>query len=264
MRGSNGIICARNRIDLLSCVWRSPGLSVFTCAPSFHAPFSTFHSQRLENHYTTLGLKRDATSQQIKSQFYKLSKIYHPDLNSSHPSSTERFKKVSEAYGVLSNSTSRAHYDQQLSSSEYSSPIHEGWSYGKMSEDLRDKQSRWRATANYAWSTRRTATRSNRQRSRHSDPTSSHATSDFAENLNRFERLARRKNLYDTLSSRSQWSHAERPSEPKASPGRQAIQLAVMLSFILWLGRKSFNLSFFGKKATPIVLYKDYPNCIPV
>ncbi|PHJ23180.1 hypothetical protein CSUI_002968 [Cystoisospora suis] len=66
-----------------------------------------------DNFYTTLGIPRTASSASIRSAYIRLAKECHPDRNSSS-SSTERFKKVQEAYAVLRDSEKRAAYDATL------------------------------------------------------------------------------------------------------------------------------------------------------
>lgn len=64
------------------------------------------------NHYQILGIERNATDEQIKSAYRKLAKKYHPDVNGGDKSSEDMFKKVNEAYEVLSNAASRLAYDR--------------------------------------------------------------------------------------------------------------------------------------------------------
>lgn len=60
------------------------------------------------NYYDVLGVKRDATQEEIKKAFRRLARKHHPDAGGSE----ERFKEINEAYEVLSDPEKRAQYDQ--------------------------------------------------------------------------------------------------------------------------------------------------------
>lgn len=62
--------------------------------------------------YTRLRLTAVASQSEIKSAYYRLSKIYHPDKNNSCPRATIQFRNITEAYEVLSNPKSKAIYDK--------------------------------------------------------------------------------------------------------------------------------------------------------
>ena len=65
-----------------------------------------------EDFYKVLGVEKNATQQEIKKAYRKLALKYHPDRNQGDKSAEEKFKRVSEAYEVLSNDEKRAKYDQ--------------------------------------------------------------------------------------------------------------------------------------------------------
>lgn len=65
-----------------------------------------------QDYYETLGVARDAKDDEIRKSYRKLARKYHPDLNPGDKSSEERFKKVQEAYDILSDSKKRQVYDQ--------------------------------------------------------------------------------------------------------------------------------------------------------
>ncbi len=64
-----------------------------------------------KDYYDILGVDKDASSEEIKKAYRRLAKKYHPDLNRDG-GSEDKFKRISEAYEVLSDSNKRAQYDQ--------------------------------------------------------------------------------------------------------------------------------------------------------
>lgn len=64
------------------------------------------------DYYSTLGVVRGATPDEIKKSYRKLAMKYHPDKNPGDKKSEEKFKELSEAYEVLSDTKRRDLYDQ--------------------------------------------------------------------------------------------------------------------------------------------------------
>jgi curved DNA-binding protein len=67
---------------------------------------------KFKDYYEILGVKRDATEEQIRQAFRKLARKYHPDLNPGDKASEEKFKELNEANEVLSDAEKRKRYDQ--------------------------------------------------------------------------------------------------------------------------------------------------------
>ena len=64
------------------------------------------------DYYEVLGVKKDATPEDIKKAYRKMAKECHPDLHPNDKQAEERFKELNEANEVLSDPDKRARYDQ--------------------------------------------------------------------------------------------------------------------------------------------------------
>lgn len=65
-----------------------------------------------DDFYKALGVSEDASENDIKKAYRKLSRKYHPDLNPGDAAAEKKFKEISEAYDVLSDKKQREEYDQ--------------------------------------------------------------------------------------------------------------------------------------------------------
>nr|WP_225751850.1 DnaJ C-terminal domain-containing protein [Pseudoclavibacter sp. Marseille-Q3772] len=62
--------------------------------------------------YQVLGVEKDVSEAELKKQYRKLARQYHPDSNPDNPAAEAKFKEISEAYDVLSDPKERQEYDQ--------------------------------------------------------------------------------------------------------------------------------------------------------
>ena len=67
---------------------------------------------RFKDYYEVLGVKRNATDQQIRQAYRKLARKHHPDVNPGDRVAEEKFKEINEANAVLSDPQKRKRYDQ--------------------------------------------------------------------------------------------------------------------------------------------------------
>src|SRR5579871_3870247 len=65
-----------------------------------------------KDYYGALGVKKNASAEEIRKAFRKLARKYHPDVNPGDKSAEEKFKTISEANDVLSDPKKRKIYDQ--------------------------------------------------------------------------------------------------------------------------------------------------------
>ena len=64
------------------------------------------------DYYEVLGIGRNADAKEIKKAYRKLAKKYHPDMNPGDKQAEQKFKEITEAYNVLSDTEKKKLYDQ--------------------------------------------------------------------------------------------------------------------------------------------------------
>jgi len=83
-----------------------------------------------KDYYNILGVKRNASEQEIKQAYRRLARKHHPDVNPGDKSAEAKFKEINEAYEVLSDKENREKYDQ--------------WQYADQFEKVRQQQTPFR------------------------------------------------------------------------------------------------------------------------
>ncbi|PIE97524.1 MAG: molecular chaperone DnaJ [Treponema sp.] len=63
------------------------------------------------NYYDILGVPKNASDDEIKKAYRNLAKKYHPDQNQGNKDAEDKFKKINDAYSVLSDPQKRSDYD---------------------------------------------------------------------------------------------------------------------------------------------------------
>ena len=84
-----------------------------------------------KDYYDVLGVNRGADEREIKRAYRKLAKKYHPDINPGDKVAEQKFKELTEAYNVLSDTEKKKLYDQ------FGHAAFDG-SMGNSSEDFSD------------------------------------------------------------------------------------------------------------------------------
>lgn len=85
----------------------------------------------MEDYYQILGVDKTASAAEIKSSYRQLAKKHHPDTGGD----PERFKKISEAYSVLSDEQKRAEYDNPIQHGFHDSGMR--WDFGNVDDFFR-------------------------------------------------------------------------------------------------------------------------------
>ncbi|XP_063077829.1 dnaJ homolog subfamily B member 12b isoform X2 [Engraulis encrasicolus] len=89
--------------------------------------------KQCKDYYETLGVKKDASEEDLKKAYRKLALKFHPDKNHA-PGATEAFKAIGNAYAVLSNNDKRRQYDNL--GEERANPSRQGPSAGDFEADI--------------------------------------------------------------------------------------------------------------------------------
>src|SRR5437773_2599419 len=65
-----------------------------------------------KDYYAILGVKKNASAEEIRKAYRKLARKYHPDINPGDKVAEEKFKEISAAHEVLGDSDKRKLYDE--------------------------------------------------------------------------------------------------------------------------------------------------------
>lgn len=95
----------------------------------------------MKDYYYILGIKKEASTDEIKKAFRKLSLKFHPDKNDGDDFFTERFKEINEAYETLTDTQKRTTYDRQFSNHKQNETGNTGFNFDPIIEFFKASKS---------------------------------------------------------------------------------------------------------------------------
>ncbi|KAJ3165777.1 DNAj domain protein [Geranomyces variabilis] len=87
------------------------------------ASYPPLANRQNRNHYKTLDVAANVDKKELKKQFYRLSKRYHPDKNPGDADAHSKFVEINESYTILSDAAQRRAHDNELRAQTSSSPL---------------------------------------------------------------------------------------------------------------------------------------------
>ena len=98
------------------------------------------------DHYASLGIEQTASTDEIKKAYRKLALKYHPDKNDGDKSAEEMFKKISDAYSILSDPDKKRKYDERFTKTQFKQ--HGGFGFEDFVNNFGSNEFRRRSSEN--------------------------------------------------------------------------------------------------------------------
>lgn len=89
------------------------------------------------NHYKVLGLPSKCTQAEVKTAFYRLSKVFHPDVSDQSEEANVKFRQITAAYEVLGNIKLRKLYDKGILPHNTIYPDEPGMDFEKKESEIK-------------------------------------------------------------------------------------------------------------------------------
>lgn len=96
----------------MNLFFRSPNIPNICKYAFAHKIHTSSAVQAMKDYYEILRVPKTASQAEIKEAYYKLSKVYHPDVKKDE-SSLNMFRTITEAYDTLGNVLAREEYDKE-------------------------------------------------------------------------------------------------------------------------------------------------------
>ncbi|CAH1759458.1 5694_t:CDS:1 [Entrophospora sp. SA101] len=189
--------------------------------------------------YDILEIPLDADKKLVKSQFYKLSKKYHPDLNLKDNTAHKKFLLINEAYSILINDKSRKEYDRSiLFKNNNNKSFSRSWNHSQFSYSNRPNVRKHTHHNFHESNFRRRTSRTDDTHKTNNSNTSSSSSKDFKNKFNFQEHYQRHysEELRRANSESSKEKNQSLENQLKSSHGRTVLRIVLIVSTLVLFG----------------------------
>ena len=110
----------------------------------------------MANYYDILGIPKTASEKEVRQAYRRLARRYHPDLNPDDPEAAEQFKRITEAYEVLSDPEKREKYDRYGENWKHAEEMEKRWREARRRarEAAKEEEEFFRRPGGFTWTYR--------------------------------------------------------------------------------------------------------------